>query len=112
MIDKKYFDLNKHALSNQSEYISAQPFPHIVIDNFFDENVLNKILEDFPNNIDENGENYDNKAEKKLTLNDVSKLSRTTVEFINFLNSSIFIKYLQKITSIKEFLIPDPYLSI
>lgn len=110
MIDKKYFDLNKHALSNQSEYISAQPFPHIVIDNFFDENVLNKILEDFPNNIDENGENYDNKAEKKLTLNDVSKLSRTTVEFINFLNSSIFIKYLQKITSIKEFLIPDPYL--
>ena len=63
-----------------------------------------------PNNIKKNGEVYNNKAEKKLTLNEVSKLSKTTVEFINFLNSSIFIEYLQKITGIKEVLIPDPYL--
>jgi Rps23 Pro-64 3,4-dihydroxylase Tpa1-like proline 4-hydroxylase len=110
MIDKKHTDLDHHAASNQSKYTSAEPFPHIVVDNFFDENILNKILEEFPKNIDENGESYNNKAEKKLTLNNVNKLSKSTVEFINFLNSSIFIKYLQKITDIKEILIPDPYL--
>ena len=110
MIDKKHTDLDHHAASNHSKYTSAEPFPHIVVDNFFDENILNKILEEFPKNIDENGESYNNKAEKKLTLNNVNKLSKSTVEFINFLNSSIFIKYLQKITDIKEILIPDPYL--
>ena len=68
------------------------------------------ILEEFPNDLDKSGEDYNNKAEKKLTLNDVTKLSKKTVEFINFLNSSIFIKYLQQLTDIKETLIPDPYL--
>ena len=110
MINKKISDLNTHALNNKSDYFKAQPFPHIVIDGFFKEKILNIILDEFPNNIKKNGEVYNNKAEKKLTLNEVSKLSKTTVEFINFLNSSIFIEYLQKITGIKEVLIPDPYL--
>lgn len=110
MINKKYLDLNSDALVKSPSYIEGQPFPHIIIDDFFEENILNKILEDFPNDIKKEGENYDNKAEKKLTLNDITKLSKVTVEFINFLNSSIFIEYLQKLTGIKETLIPDPYL--
>ena len=110
MINKKFLDLNSDALEKNSIYIKGQPFPHIVIDDFFDSDILDKILDDFPNNIKKDGENYDNKAEKKLTLNDVTKLSKNTVEFINFLNSSIFIDYLQKLTGINETLIPDPYL--
>ena len=110
MINKKILNLSEHALTRKLGYSTAQPFPHIVIDNFFEENVLEVILDEFPNDIKKDGEDYNNKAEKKLTLNDVTKLSKTTVEFINFLNSSIFIEYLQNITAIKETLIPDPYL--
>ncbi len=110
MINKKFLNLTNEAQNKKTNYLSASPFPHIVIDNFFDENILNIILEDFPKDIDKSGEDYNNKAEKKLTLNDVTKLSKTTVEFINFLNSSIFIEYLQQLTDIKETLIPDPYL--
>jgi len=110
MINKKVSNLSMNALDKKKTYLSANPFPHIIIDNFFDENILNMILEEFPKNIDKSGEDYNNKAEKKLTLNDVSKLSKTTVDFINFLNSSVFIKYLQELTDIKETLIPDPYL--
>ena len=110
MINKKVSNLSMNALDKKKTYLSASPFPHIIIDNFFDENILNMILEEFPKNIDKSGEDYNNKAEKKLTLNDVSKLSKTTVDFINFLNSSVFIKYLQELTDIKETLIPDPYL--
>jgi hypothetical protein len=29
-------------------YAEAIPFPHIVIDNFFDEEVLDKVLQEFP----------------------------------------------------------------
>lgn len=110
MINKKILNLSEHASTRKLGYSTAQPFPHIVIDNFFEENVLEEILDEFPNDIKKDGEDYNNKAEKKLTLNDVTKLSKTTVEFINFLNSSIFIEYLQNITAIKETLIPDPYL--
>ena len=103
MIDKKFINLEKDADDRKLNYISASPFPHMIIDNFFDENVLDIILEEFPKDLEKSGEDYNNKAEKKLTLNDVSKFSKTTVEFINFLNSSIFIKYLQKLTGINEY---------
>ena len=86
MINKKILNLSEHALTRKLGYSTAQPFPHIIIDNFFEENVLNEILDEFPNDIKKDGEDYNNKAEKKLTLNDVTKLSKTTVEFINFLN--------------------------
>ena len=96
MINKKFVDLKRHALTSKSNYSTAQPFPHIIIDDFFKKNILEEILDEFPNNIKKDGEDYNNKAEKKLTINDVTKLSKATVEFINFLNSSIFIEYLQE----------------
>ena len=37
MIDKKFINLEKDADDRKSNYISASPFPHIIIDNFFDE---------------------------------------------------------------------------
>ena len=77
MIDKKFLDLKKDANDRKSKYILANPFPHTIIDNFFEEEILNTILEEFPKDIDKNGENYNNKAEKKFTLNDISKLSKT-----------------------------------
>ena len=103
----EYKDL---ALKKSTLYNDATPFPHIVIDNFFNEDILNKIILDFPDNIEKIGEKFNNKAEFKLSLNDPEKLSEQTNNFINFLNSSIFINFLQEITSIKEKLIPDPYL--
>ena len=110
MISNEFSNFMKYAEQEQQKYTNANPFPHIIIDNFFDENILNEILKEFPTNLELKGENYNNKAEKKLTLNNIEDLSITTVNFINFLNSSKFVKFLQKITNIKETLIPDPYL--
>lgn len=69
------------ATSNQEKYLSAKPFNHIVIDNFFKDNVLEQILNDFPKNLDHLGENYNNKAEKKLTLNKLQNFSSHTKNF-------------------------------
>ena len=109
-LNKKYLDLDNYALENREKYANAEPFPHIVIDNLFNENILNSIIDEFPNNLDQIGNNFSNKVEKKLSLNKSVLLSHSTNNFINFLNSQIFLDFLQKLTSIKEKLVPDPYL--
>ena len=109
-IKPSIYEYKDFALKKSTLYKDATPFPHIVIDNFFNEDILNKIILDFPDNIEKIGDKFNNKAEFKLALNDPEKLSEQTNNFINFLNSSIFINFLQEITSIKEKLIPDPYL--
>ena len=98
------------ALDNKEKYSTASPFPHIVLDNFFDEEILNEILKEFPKNLDQIGNEFNNKVEKKLSLNDSKLLSQHTNNFLNFLNSQIFLNFLQKLTNIDEKLVPDPYL--
>ena len=109
-INKNYSNLKKVADENSSNYLHARPFPSIVFDNFFQEEILNEILNDFPSNIKDIGNEFNNKAEKKLSLNSAEKLSLKTNNFINFLNSEPFVKFLNELTGIKETLITDPYL--
>tara|TARA_X000000950_G_C13741714_1_gene588773 strand:+ start:183 stop:983 length:801 start_codon:yes stop_codon:yes gene_type:complete len=109
-LNSNYSDLEKVASINNKKYENAEPFPNIVFDNFFNENILNKILENFPSNLQEIGNENNTKAEKKLSLNDPSKFSHETNNFINYLNSAPFVKFLNKLTGIDETLITDPYL--
>ena len=74
-LNSNYSDLKKVASINNKKYENAEPFPNIVFDNFFNENILNKILENFPSNLQEIGNENNTKAEKKLSLNDPSKFS-------------------------------------
>ena len=109
-LNKKITNLESFGVQKNSVYIHSKPFPHIVIEDLFDENLLNRILGEFPENIQQIGDNFDNKAERKLSLNDTNKFSNVTNDFINFLNSKIFINFLQNITDVDEKLRPDPYL--
>ena len=73
-LNKNLKELETFAKSKNKEYINSSPFPHIVIDNFFNETILNDILSEFPKNLDNIGYQYETKAEqKKYALND-SKL--------------------------------------
>ena len=109
-IKTNFNNLDEIALNNIEKYRIAKPFPHIIIDDFFKENILSNIIEDFPKDLEKIGDKFNNKTELKFGLNDPKKLSHQTNNFINFLNSSTFINFLQKLTSINETLIPDPYL--
>ena len=110
-LNKDIKDLEKFGNAKKEQYLNASPFPHIIIDDFFNEKLLNDILNEFPKNLENIGYEYKTKVEqKKFTLNDSKLLSFQTNNFINFLNSQIFLDFLQIITGIKEKLIPDPYL--
>ena len=45
-LDPEYLD--NLATKYHQQYIDAKPFPHIIIDDFLPEYVLNEILEEFP----------------------------------------------------------------
>ena len=103
-IKEEILNLDKLAIENKNKYSSADPFPHIVLDNFFNNQILDEILKEFPKNLEKIGNKFNNKVEKKLSLNDSNLLSYHTNNFLNFLNSNFF-NFLQKLTSIKEKLV-------
>lgn len=109
-LNNNFKNIEKYASDSNLKYLSGDPFPHIVIDNFFNDQLLNLILNEFPEDLDQIGNNFHNKVEKKLSLNNSKLLSYETNNFINFLNSQIFLNFLQLLTGIKEKLVPDPYL--
>ena len=109
-LNKNILNLDDLGKQKNTEYNQNKPYPHIVINDLFNDDLLNNILNEFPKNLDQIGEKFNNKVEKKLSLNDPKNFSDETNNFINFLNSNLFISFLQNITNVKEKLIPDPYL--
>ena len=100
------------AIKESGNYSSAIPFPNIVIENFFNEEFLNKVLEEFPDLSEiEKSQKYQNKNEIKFANNDYSSFPESIKKFFDFLNSNNFLNFLQKLTSIKEELVSDPELN-
>jgi Rps23 Pro-64 3,4-dihydroxylase Tpa1-like proline 4-hydroxylase len=109
-LNKKYDNLDSIAEENCNSYVSAEPFPHIVFDNFFDEMFLNEVLDEFPNDLDRIGGKYSTDQEKKSFSNNPDKLSNKINDFLNFTNSHKFINFINKLSVMERPLIPDPYL--
>jgi Rps23 Pro-64 3,4-dihydroxylase Tpa1-like proline 4-hydroxylase len=104
-------DLKQLGKDKQAEYLNAEPFPNIVFEDFFNEEMLSKVLNDFPDLSKKTDViNYDNHNEKKLAAKGEKHFSDTTKSFIHYLNSQPVLEFLQELTGIKETLLPDPYL--
>ena len=112
ILSKKSQNLNDLALLLKNQYSFADPFPHIQIDNFFSDECLNSILNEFPDlsNL-KNSQNYKNQNEIKFANNDFKNFSEKMKTFFNFLNSETFLNFLQILTSINEKLIADEKLN-
>ena len=93
-----------------SKYQTNKPYPSIYIDDFFDENILEKVLVEFPK-VDQLKDKiyYANPNEDKYATKGEYSFGPQTKKLVHFLNSQPFLEFLQKITGIEETLIPDPY---
>ncbi|WP_197508820.1 2OG-Fe(II) oxygenase [Hydrogenophaga crassostreae] len=91
------------------EYCFAEPFPHIVIDNFLPEDVIRLALDNFPTNpiasdtIFEMG--YAGQHKRQVLPEDCDAPAR---RLFHFFNSAPFVEFLEGLSSIQG-LIPDPY---
>lgn len=108
-LNPKFADLNRIAQVHYGDYVKAKPFPHIYFDDFFDSSFLEQVLSEFPN-MNHAAEDiyHDDNQRKKRTLSTYEKMQPSSQLMIDFLNSAIFLNFLQRLTGIREQLIPDP----
>jgi Rps23 Pro-64 3,4-dihydroxylase Tpa1-like proline 4-hydroxylase len=109
----RHFHFDRRSLleladSKRDAYVSAQPFPHIVIDDFVPEDVLDDVLADFPSPGDADWHAFDSPLERKLASKDDSVMGESTRQLLAEFNSARFIEFLERLTGI-EGLVPDPH---
>ena len=99
-----------------NEYRQAQPFPHIVVDNFLPPSLLNGVIDDFRNynNWGWDNSNYSKDHQVKKFFSPWNNDGDTTVPIntkliLNYFNSPDVINMLEELTGIKG-LIADPTL--
>ena len=93
-------------LNNQ--YQNNQPFPHIVIDDAFNIDMVREVEGELSGFSDWDGEKSFFGSIKKRHCSNLNKLPPTTCLLLNYLNSSDFLLSLESLTGITG-LIPDPY---
>lgn len=103
--------LDALAATHAAEFRAALPYPHIVIDDFLDSSAARAMAEAFPGPDDDVA--WDHYAapglEVKLGCGDETKFPASIRDAIRDLNSSAFVRILEKLTGIEHLLV-DPHL--
>jgi Rps23 Pro-64 3,4-dihydroxylase Tpa1-like proline 4-hydroxylase len=92
----------------KEKFINAQPFEHIVIDNFLEKSYAEKLYNSFPTNYD-NWYKYLNPIEVKYTYDNICELNPDLKDYFYFLSTDETIDIFRKLTSIDN-LTYDEYL--
>jgi hypothetical protein len=93
--------------ATRQAYESAKPFPHFVVDNFFDPVLLDHVLSEFPKPGEIAWQRFDTEQEIKLASAAESSIGPVTRLLLYHLNSITFLDFLSATTGIDN-LIPDP----
>ncbi|MHA4810446.1 2OG-Fe(II) oxygenase [Flavitalea flava] len=106
-INKPYQDLLAIAKAEKSKYASNSPFPNTYFRDFFNPEVLDELLKEFPDLSTGKSYKIDNPGQVKLASKGIDRLGKNTRAFVEYLNSKPFLDFLQELTSIQEPLIAD-----
>ena len=96
------------ANAHRGDFISAEPFPSVVIDDFLAPEVLDAVLREFPEPETARWQEFDKPTEVKLALADTSQMGPATRNLLAQFNGQGFICFLESLTGISG-LIPDPH---
>jgi hypothetical protein len=112
LIDPTFFTgaidrLRQESNTFRQEYITGKPYPHLVIDNLFDPEVLDRLVAEFPAKDNRDWLVWNTFHESKTTSRGIHGLSMFTQLFCLWLNSSEFIQEINKITGFDD-LVGDP----
>jgi Rps23 Pro-64 3,4-dihydroxylase Tpa1-like proline 4-hydroxylase len=101
---------NKMAVELREQFQAAQPFPHVVIDDFLPPDVADALAEVYPDPNDTSvaWKTHANANVLRKFIEDVGSMSTSMRMFAQALNSRNFLLFLETISGI-ESLIADPY---
>lgn len=92
-----------------AEYAAAQPFPHIVVDDFLPAGLIESVVKNFPSGERDSDRvfkiGYGGENKRQIMPEDCNRFSR---EVFQFFNSRPVLQFLEGLTGIKG-LLPDPY---
>ncbi|MEK7254283.1 MAG: 2OG-Fe(II) oxygenase, partial [Bacteroidota bacterium] len=108
-LNEKFKDLQAVAREFRAAYATAEPFPSMAFQDFFNPEILDAVLAEFTD-LGSNGDlRYNTPNELKLASIGERRFGPVTKAFARFLNSEPFLQFLQELTGIEETLLPDPY---
>lgn len=84
--------------SLHAQYVGNQPFPHIVIDNFLDTEILRRVVDEFPPR--ERGKFSDDYSRLKTGYTHAQIKSAHINDLLNALNTAAFLGFLEEMTGI------------
>jgi len=102
-------ELAPHLAELHGAFSSAEPFPHIVVDDFVAPEVAARIADEFPIADGAAWQRFATTRELKLALRDTEQMGPLTRAVIAELNGQTFIEFLEAVTGITG-IVPDPHL--
>lgn len=96
------------AEANRQRFTTAEPFPHVALDEFLPPWVLDNVVEEFPDPGQIPWKEFKQATSKKLATEGDAFFGDFTRHLLAELNSAAFLQFLERLTGI-ESLIPDPY---
>jgi Rps23 Pro-64 3,4-dihydroxylase Tpa1-like proline 4-hydroxylase len=91
-------------------YRAASPFPHLVLDNLFQSDILERLIAEMTGLHEQQWRLVESHSlERVRRMRSVEELGIAGIELVNLLHSASFLRLLSGITGIQQ-LLPDPYL--
>ena len=85
ILSENFQNLERVVQSEKVNYLNAKPFPNVIFNNFFKDDFLNTILEEFPDLSKLNeSQNYNVKNEIKLSNKNYNKFPQAIKSFFYY----------------------------
>lgn len=109
-LDYIFDNMSLEALADRLRegYMTARPFPHVVIDDFLPPESLRAVLREFPAPGQIDWIDFSNYTEKKLATKAETQMGPRTRFLLYQFNSSVFLNFLERLTGVGG-LLPDPH---
>jgi Rps23 Pro-64 3,4-dihydroxylase Tpa1-like proline 4-hydroxylase len=98
--------LDRIAAERRAEFAAADPFPHVVLDDFLPEETAAGVLAEF-DRTEQGWKHYTHYNERKLALTDVSFMQPATRALFDALQSERFVGFIEALTGLED-LLSDP----
>jgi hypothetical protein len=107
LVDMDRFERDIERL--RTTYQSAEPYPHIVIDNFLEPGAVDEAIAEFPPLDPEQWTNFIHVNERKFSNTDPGTWGKTLQQILDELNSPRFVRFVSQLLGVDD-LIADPSL--